>query len=167
MIRRWYVVQTQPCSEERARHHLANQGFSPYLPRYRRTISHAGRRESVLRPLFPGYLFVHMDPSACRWRSINGTRGVCRILTDGDLPQPVAREVVEEIMAREDSTGAVKLLSPSITRGDRIQLIEGPFADLAGLFEETRDDKRVVVLLSLLGRDVRIEASSSAVAPAA
>lgn len=167
MTHRWYVVQTQSRAEERARHHLANQGFAPYLPRYRRIRSHAGRRESVLRPLFPGYLFVRMDPATCRWRSINGTRGVCHVLTDGDLPQPIAREVIEEIMAREDSTGAIKLLPPSIVRGDRIQLIDGPFADFTGLFEEIRDENRVVILLSLLGRKVRIEASLAAVAPAA
>jgi transcriptional antiterminator RfaH len=167
MSYRWYVVQIQPHAEERARRHLVNQGFKVYLPRYHRTVRHARRSVSVLRPLFPGYLFVHIDPEVCQWRSINGTAGVCQILTDGIKPRPIAREVVEEIIAREDSTGAVKLPPPVLVRGQRLRLIDGPFADYTGIFEEARDQERVVLLLSLLGRDVRIEAASSALAPAA
>ncbi len=167
MSRRWYVVQIQPRAEERAHRHLVNQGFEVYLPCYQRTVRHARRSVNVLRPLFPGYLFVHIDPEICQWRSINGTAGVYQILTDGVRPRPIAREVVEEIMAREDSTGVVKLPPPVFVHGQRLRLLDGPLADYTGIFEETRDQERVILLLSLLGRDVRIEAASSALAPAA
>ena len=72
----WFAVRTQPRAEEKAVRHLVNQGFAAYLPRYRRRVRHARRNEIVLRPLFPGYLFVELDPARCRWRSINGTVGV-------------------------------------------------------------------------------------------
>lgn len=162
----WAVVQVQPRAEDKARHHLANQGFTPYLPRYRRRVRHARRTESVLRPLFPGYLFVRLDPAKSRWRSINGTVGVRRVLTDGDAPRRVPEHIIREIVAREDESGAIVLLPPSLARGQTVRIIDGPFADCDGLFQEMRDDQRVVLLFTLLGREVRTVVPIAAVAAA-
>ncbi len=166
MLESWFVVRTQVRAEEKAAHHLANQGFVPYLPRYRRRVRHARRDAMVLRPLFPGYLFVHLDPTQCRWRSINGTVGVREILCNGDSPLPVPTCIIDEIKAREDESGAVKLSAPRFVRGQAVRLLEGPLADLSGLFEEMRDENRVVLLVSLLGRKVRMQVPTAAVAAA-
>jgi len=155
----WFVVRTQPHPEEKAVRHLGNQGFSTYLPRYRRRVRHARRVVNALRPLFPGYLFVHLDRAEMRWRSINGTIGVRYVLTDGDVPRCVPDRIVEEIRAREDEGGAVKLLS-RLKRGQTVRLLHGPLAEVEGLFEEMRDDQRVVLLFSLLGREVRTVVSA-------
>jgi len=162
----WYVVRTQSRAEEKALRHLANQGFTAYLPRYSRRVRHARRNEIVLRPLFPGYLFIQLDPEQCRWRSINGTVGVHEILTSGDTPLPVPERIIAEIKAREDETGAVKLALPSFARGQVVRMLEGPLADVNGLFEEMRDENRVVLLVSLLGRKVRMQVPATAVAAA-
>jgi len=162
----WFVVRTRPRAEETAVRHLANQGFAAYLPRYRRRVRHARRSALLLRPLFPGYLFVHLDPARCRWRSINGTVGVQEILTHGDTPLRVADCIIDEIRAREDESGAVKLAPPSFVRGQAVRLLDGPLAELSGLFEEMRDDSRVVLLVSLLGRQVRMQVPAAAVAAA-
>lgn len=163
----WYVVRTQSCAEEKARRHLINQGFAAYLPRYRKRVRHARRSEYVLRPLFPGYLFVHLNPHQCRWRSINGTVGVRHILTDGNMPLFVPGRIIEEIKSREDESGAVKLLPPRFKPGQVVRLVDGPLADVDGLFEEVRDENRVVVLISLLGRKVRMQVPAGAVVAAA
>jgi transcriptional antiterminator RfaH len=109
----------------------------------------------ALRPLFPGYLFVRLDPAKSRWRSINGTMGVSHILTDGEVPKYLDEAIVAEIMSREDATGAVKFDRPAFLSGQPVRVTDGPFADLGGLFEEVRDHERVVLLISLLGRKVR------------
>ena len=162
----WFVVRTRARAEEKAMRHLANQGFAAYLPRYRRRVRHARASEIVLRPLFPGYLFVRLDPDRCRWRSINGTVGVQEILTRGDTPLRVAERIVEEIMAREDDTGAVRLAAPSFARGQVVRLLEGPLADVDGLFQEMRDENRAVLLVALLGRQVRMQVPAAAIAAA-
>ncbi len=159
----WFVVRTRVRTEEMAARHLANQGFTAYLPRYRRRVRHARRNEIVLRPLFPGYLFVQLDPQRCRWRSINGTFGVQSILTQGDALLAVADSIIAEIKAREDTDGTVKLSRASFAPGQVVRLIEGPLADLSGLFEEMRDENRVVLLVSLLGRQVRMQVPAAAV----
>lgn len=162
----WTVVQAQPRGEEKARKHLANQGFVPYLPRYRRPVRHARQIETVLRPLFPGYLFVRLDPVKTRWRSINGTVGVCRVLTDGGVPSRVPERIVREIIAREDENGTVSLLPPMFVRGEPVRIIEGPFADCGGLFQEILDDQRIVLLFTLLGREVRAVVPAITIVPA-
>ena len=86
---RWYAVYTQPHAETKALEHILRQGYSAYLPRYRAQISHARRRQTVLRPLFPRYLFAGIDRAAMPWRPILSTFGVTDIVRAGDEPVPV------------------------------------------------------------------------------
>jgi transcriptional antiterminator RfaH len=162
----WFVVRTQPRAEEKAMRHLSNQAFDAYLPRYERRIKHARQHKIVLRPLFPSYLFVHLDPDLCRWRSINGTVGVREILTDGGMPLRVHDRIIDEIRAREDETGAIKLVRPTFARGQVVKLLDGPLADVGALFEEMRDDNRAILLVSLLGRKVRMQVATEDIAAA-
>jgi transcriptional antiterminator RfaH len=155
----WFVAQTQPHAEEKAARHLGNQQFRAYLPRYRRRVRHARRVVDVLRPLFPGYIFVQLDRAEMRWHSINGTIGVRYVLTDGDMPRCVPDRVIDEIRSREDESGTVKLMA-QFKRGETVRLAHGPLADIDCLFQETRDDQRVVLLFSILGREVRTMVSA-------
>jgi transcriptional antiterminator RfaH len=161
----WFAVQTQPRAEERAKWHLENQNIITYLPLYRRPVRHARRVAIALRPLFPGYLFVHLDPEVCRWRSINGTVGVRQILTDGLVPLPLPDRVIDEIKARQDETGAVKLRA-TFKPGQTVRLVQGALANIDALFEEIRDEDRVILLVSLLGRKVRMQVPAEVVTAA-
>ena len=167
MCESWFVVQTQPHSEAKAKRHLVNQGFVTYLPVYQRRVRHARRSSIVMRPLFPGYLFVQLNPDLHHWRSINGTVGVRQILTDGNAPRHVPDRIVKEIVAREDESGAVKLSPPAFAPGQAVRVIDGAFAEVSGLFEEMRDENRAVLLISLLGRKVRVNVPAAGVTAAA
>jgi len=151
---KWYAVYAQAGKETFAASNLINQGFDVYLPRYRKVRRHARRVETVLAPLFPRYLFVHMDPLEQRWRSINGTFGVCYLLTDGAAPREVPEEIIDAMLAREDG-GIVPICPPSFRKGQRVQVTDGPFTELEGLFECVDDQQRVVLLLEFMGRCVR------------
>ena len=156
-MNRWYVVHTQPSGEDKAAFHLRNQGFEAYLPRYRRRIRHARREKIVLRPLFPRYLFVRLDLEKDQWRSINGSVGVSYIMCNGDEPLAVPQGVIEGIVQRESEDGAVSLAPQEFSRGERVFISEGPFAEYTGIFEEMTDDMRVILLLDLMGRKVRVK----------
>ena len=157
-MKSWFVVRTKTGVEERAAWHLNNQGFEAYLPRYRKQVRHARKTQTVLRPVFPGYLFVAMDMEQQRWRAINGTMGVISLVQFGDAPRPVANAMVDAIRARE-SGGAVNLAPEGLSKGDRVRVREGAFADYTALLEEVSDNKRAILLLSLMGREVRVTAS--------
>ena len=154
-MNRWYVVNTQTHQEGLADENLRRQGFYSWLPQFRRTRRHARRTDHVLAPLFPGYLFVKIDPAIERWRSINGTFGVVRLLCNGDTPLAVRDGLVEEIMRRRDGRGIVTLPPRPLAVSKAVRIATGPFADLEGLFQEMRGRDRVVLLFTLLGREVR------------
>lgn len=164
---RWYVVQTQSHAETKASWHLARQGFETYLPRYRKKRRHARRVETTQAALFPRYLFVAIDMMTQRWRSINSTIGVTRLVCAGDEPAKVPPQVIEALRAREDGDGLVVLPSlPRFNKGEKVRLLDGAFADCIGLFEEMKDCQRVSVLLELLGRKVRVLLEADAIAAA-
>jgi transcriptional antiterminator RfaH len=156
-MNKWCVVQTQRCMEDKAAYQLRSQDFRTFLPRYEKTRRHARRVETVLRPLFPGYLFVSIDPSVQQWRSINSTIGVTRLICVGDRPIPLPAKVIDEIMSRADAQGTVKLRPKKLSAGDRVHIIRGVFSEHEGLFEEHVDENRVILLLNLLGRKVRTQ----------
>jgi transcriptional antiterminator RfaH len=154
-MKRWYAVNTQPSREERADENLRRQGFESWLPRFRRMRKHARRVDHVLAPLFPGYLFVRLDRDIERWRSINGTFGVIRLLCNGEVPLAVPDGLVEEIMRRRDECGLVVLPPRCVAVGNTVKVALGGFAELEGLVEEMPRRDRVLLLLNLLGRQVR------------
>jgi transcriptional antiterminator RfaH len=163
-VNRWYVVHSQPHAEARAVQHLRNQGFEVYFPRYRRRRRHARRVETVLAPLFPRYIFVSMDIEACQWRSINSTIGVHYLICDGEIPVPVPHGVIEDIRCREGDDGVVMVAPTALRRGQMVRIVDGPFADLGGLFEEMVDEERVMLLLDILGRKVQVRIPIESVA---
>lgn len=164
---RWYVVQSQPHAEAKAVAHLNRQGFGTYLPRYLKRRRHARRVETVSASLFPRYLFVAVDVTAQRWRSIFSTAGVSRLVCNGDFPTPVPDGIIEALKAREDEGGFIRLdQRPKFRPGDTIRVLGGAFADCLGLYEGMKDGDRVSILLDLLGRKVRATVDADSVAAA-
>lgn len=156
MTAAWYAVRTQTNAEARAVAHLGNQGFAVYLPRYRKQRRHARRVETVLRPVFPGYVFVRLDIERQAWRAINGTFGVIGLVQFGMTPAPVPGGIVEALQAREDDAGAVQLAPEGLRAGECVRVREGAFEDCIGVLADVSDAQRVVLLLDLLGREVRV-----------
>jgi transcriptional antiterminator RfaH len=153
---RWFVAQTHPHCEAKASLHLGRQGFATYLPRYLKRRRHARRVEQIAATLFPGYLFVSIDVATQRWRSIESTIGVTRLICTGELPLPVPQPVIDAIREREDGLGLVRLLpQPRFTPGDNIRVIDGALYGCCGLYQGMSSRERVAVLLDLLGRKVR------------
>ena len=164
---RWYVVQTHPRAEQKAAAHLGRQGFEVYLPQYIKKRRHARRFDTVAAPLFPRYLFVAVDMAAQRWRSIQSTIGVARLVCNGEAPAPVAATVLAAIKEREDERGFIRLeRRPRFRLGDPVRVLDGVFAAHLGLFEGMTDSERVTILLELLGRKVRVLLDAGYVAAA-
>src|SRR5687767_14406317 len=153
----WYLAHTQPRAEAKASLNLRRQGFEIYLPRYLKQRRHARRVESVLAPLFPGYLFVAIDINTQRWLSIDSTFGVTRLVRDGDRPAAVPSAIITALKCREDAKGFVVLdQRPRFSPGDKVRVLEGAFRDCYGLYDGMSAGDRVAILLELLGRKVRV-----------
>jgi transcriptional antiterminator RfaH len=153
----WHVVQTHVHAEAKAQLHLGRQGFETYLPRYLKRRRHARRTETVAAPLYPSYLFVTFNPAIHRWRSIQSTVGVTRLVCNGDMPATMDDAIVNGLKGRENAQGFIELARrPQFAAGDQVRVREGVFSDCLGLFESMGDRERVAILLDLLGRKVRV-----------
>ena len=167
-MKRWYVVNTRPRFERVAQQHLRRQNFVVFLPEYQRRRSHARRVEIVAAPLFPNYLFVEMNVEEARWRAVSSTNGVSHLICAGDVPVALPIGVVEEIQSRRDQAGFV-VIRPSVpfSCGDAVKITAGPFAEQIGFYECSIDEDRVVLLLDMLGRELKVRIPLTGVEAAA
>lgn len=152
---RWYLAQLKPNGHQIAERNLDRQGFRYFLPMQEETRRRRGKFLTLLRPLFPGYIFIAFDPSLGLWRKINSTNGVARLVSFGKCPTPVPGELVDGLMARCDQVGKF-LPTSAMAPGDSVRIARGPFADFIATVEKLAPDNRVFVLLDLMGRKTRI-----------
>ena len=161
---RWYAVYTQARMEHWARSNLWERGHEVYLPIYRRQRRHARKTDWVSAPLFPRYLFVTANPKGPNRSSIMSAPGVINLETFGDRPATVPDTIIQEIRDRENEVGHVQLLDlKSLIVGEQVRIHSGIMTDHVGLFERCYDANRVVILLNLLGREVRVRAPSNSI----
>jgi transcriptional antiterminator RfaH len=146
----WYVAQTLHHREKIAELRLRAQGFRSFFPQFRRTVRHARKLREVVAPLFPGYIFVAFDIERDRWRSINGTIGVARLLTAQNRPAPVPPDVVQALIGAIDASGCV-VLGGDLRLGQAVRVVAGPFVGGLGVLERLDGKGRVRVLLNIMG----------------
>lgn len=163
---RWYVVHTRPYCETLAAVNLSRIGYPICYPYFHKVTRHARRTTKVLAPLFPRYLFVKFDVSRDRWRRINSTRGVVRLIVQGEMPQAVPTGIIEAILGHINDDGTIRTLS-LFEPGQIVRIENGPLADLVATFERCEPDGRARVLTELLGRIVSIVLSRETFATAA
>ncbi len=164
---RWYVVQTQVNGEARAAQNLTRKGYEVYFPRYLKRRRHARKIDLTAKPLFPRYMFVAVDMATQRWRSIQSTFGVARLVSNGEDPAMVPEGVVNALRSREGEDGFINLDNKvAFAPGDRVRVLAGAFMDSAGLFNALADRDRVSILLDLLGRKVRVLLDADMIAAA-
>jgi transcription antitermination factor NusG len=152
---RWFVAQTLCHREKLASIHLGAQGFRTFLPRFKKTVRHARSLREVIAPLFPGYIFVEIDPGRDRWRSINGTFGVMRLVSAHHCPIPVPAGVVENLLARVDELGLMRF-DRDLKPGQPVRVVAGPFTQLFGVLQRLDAKGRVEVLLNIMGRQAAV-----------
>lgn len=153
----WFVVQTHACSEDKAAFNLRRQGFEAFTPKYLKRRSHARKIEMVGAPLFPRYLFVKMSIITANWRAIKSTLGVSNLVCFGENPASVPDGLIETLMTSEDELGYIDLAGrrEKFKKGQGVEIVDGPMMDMTAVFDCMNDKDRVVVLLDILGRQVR------------
>jgi transcriptional antiterminator RfaH len=151
----WFLAQLKPNSAQIANKNLGRQGFRTFLPMEEETRQRNGKFVTANKPLFPGYIFVALDVTRGLWRSVNSTYGITRLVSFGKEPAPVPLDLVSQLMLRCDASG--KLLPPKILRpGDLVALTTGPFANFVAEVEKVAPDRRVWVLMELMGGQTRV-----------
>ncbi len=164
----WYAVCCKPRQEAIAEENLQRQGYRTYLPRIRNARHRHGQWVDVIEPLFPRYLFIRIDPALRSTAPVRSTRGAVGLVRFGGQPAIIPEEVIDTIVQRETpNTGLHENNRPLLCTGEPIRLVEGPLVGMEGIFTEEDGDKRVIVLMELLGKAHQIRVNRDWVTPAA
>lgn len=155
----WYAAQLKPNGLSLALRNLERQRFNTFVAMEIRTIRRGARFQTGRLPVFPGYLFVAVDPGSGRWRAVNSTTGVARLVSFGGAPVQVAPALIEALKLRYgvDEGDAEIEVAP----GDLVQIADGPFADFVARVEAISPERRVYLLIDLLGREARLSVEPS------
>lgn len=155
----WFLAQLKPNCASIADRNLKRQGFRTLLPLQEETHQRGGKFVTAVKPLFPGYIFVAFDVALGLWRSVNATYGVTRLVSFGKEPASVPTELVSQLMARCDADGKLIPATP-LKAGDQVTLTTGPFANFVGEVEKIAPDRRVFVLMEIMGGQKRVAVSA-------
>ena len=162
--RSWYLVHSKPRQEHTAKDHLERQGYSVYLPLARPRLVRKQRRISAMTPLFPRYLFIHLDNTSDNWSPIRSTRGVSTIVRFGYQPAQVPDALIQLLKSRENTDGFYDLPDADFRVGDGVRIDDGPMQGYEGIFLATSGEDRVLVLLNIMGREVKVKMDSHLIA---
>jgi len=159
----WYLVHTKPRQERRALENLERQGYPCYLPMF--PVQKIRRRKltTVDESLFPRYLFIQLDigPQGLDWGPIRSTMGVNRLVRFGVEAAKVDQRIIDFLREHESTFRAAP--AEHFTPGERLSVVDGPFAGLEAVFQITNGEKRVIVLIEMLSRPVQVAVAPGSV----
>lgn len=117
-----------------------------------------GKRVTVTKRLYPGYVLVHMVLNQRTQHVVNNIQGVIKFVGSGKKPQPLQEEEVNKILGVEveEEEGTREEIPFQV--GQVVEVMQGPFTDFSGTVQEIYPDKgKVKVQVSLFGRPTSVE----------
>lgn len=155
--RKWYVVRSKPRREQYAQGQLLRRGVETFLPRILEPLR--GHAEPVVGPLFPGYLFAHIDLLS-QYNSVIWSPGVRNFVAFGDVPVALDGAVVEFLQQRCGPEGVLRVVQ-TFHDGDLVRVTRGPLGGLVGIVQgHVSGQARVQVLMELLRRRTQVSVPS-------
>ena len=151
----WYVVHTKPRQENGAVKNLERQGFASYCPLTVQAKRLRQRWHSVLEPLFPRYLFVKLNIETDDFSPIRSTQGVIGLVRFGSEAASIPGTVVDAIRHKEQQLRSENSKYPCWQKGEQLEILDGPFSGLKGIFVKKESVERVILLLDILGQESR------------
>ena len=161
----WYVIHCYSGYENKVRHNLEqrietmgmkDRIFDVFIPMQEEIEVKDGKRRTVERHIFPGYVLVNMALTEESWYVVRNTPGVTGFVGMGNSPTPLRPEEVAQIVKRtEADSPTVKV---TFKQGERVRIIDGPFNDFRGVVAEIDMERsKVRVMVSFFGRETPVE----------
>jgi transcriptional antiterminator RfaH len=154
---RWYVIHTKPKQEVRAASNLRAWNVETFTPqiRERRYGQYPLKPTSVIKPLFPRYIFAKFDIDKM-YHKVYFTRGIHCLLCFGDGPVAIDDEVISLIQSQSGSDGFIQI-GEELKLGDRVMIKDGYLKNLVGIFDEkVKDNDRISILLTTISYQSRV-----------
>ncbi|MGV8049875.1 MAG: transcription termination/antitermination protein NusG [Anaerolineaceae bacterium] len=163
--RQWFVIHCYSGYENKVRKNLEqrietmnmkDKIFDVVIPTQEEIEVRDGRRRTVERHVFPGYVLVNMILEEESWFVVRNTPGVTGFVGMGDEPTPLRPEEVSQILRRmEDEAPTFKV---TYRPGDRVRIVDGPFNDFRGTVSEVNMERsKIRIMVNFFGRETPVE----------
>ncbi len=163
--RAWYVIHCYSGYENKVKYNLLqrietmqmqDQIFAVEVPTEDEIEVKEGKRRTVQRRIFPGYILVQMKMNDDSWYVVRNTPGVTGFVGMGTKPTPLRTEEVHGIMRRMEAEAPK--IKVTFRSGQKVRIIDGPFNDFMGIVDDIDIDRaKVRVLVSFFGRETPVE----------
>jgi transcriptional antiterminator NusG len=161
----WYVIHCYSGYENKVRHNLEqrietmgmkDKVFDVVVPTQEEIEVRDGKRRTVERHIFPGYVLVNMALSEESWFVVRNTPGVTGFVGMGNLPTPLRPEEVAQILKRMEAEAPTVKVTFKV--GERVRIVDGPFNDFRGVVAEIDMERtKARVMVSFFGRETPVE----------
>lgn len=164
----WYVIHSYSGYENKVKvnletriksMHMENRIFEVHIPMEDVVEIKGGKKVTVPRKVFPGYILVRMRLDDDSWYAVRNTPGVTGFVGGNQKPTPLSRREVERFLGvQKEEEKAKPRFKPDWEVGEQVRVVTGPFADFNGVIEDINiDQQKVRVLVNIFGRDTPIE----------
>jgi transcriptional antiterminator NusG len=163
--RAWYVVHCYSGQENKVRHNLEQRiesmdmkGFiyDVVVPTEEEIEVKEGKRRTVERRVFPGYVLVNMLLTEESWYVVRNTPGVTGFVGMGNDPTPLRPDEVSQIIKRMEADAP--RIKVTFKPDERVRIVDGPFNDFHGVVDEIDMDRaKVRVMVNFFGRETPVE----------
>jgi transcriptional antiterminator NusG len=163
--RSWYVVHCYSGYENKVRYNLEqridtmgmkDKIFDVVVPTEEEIEVREGKRRTVERRVFPGYILVNMILSEESWYVVRNTPGVTGFVGMGNNPTPLRPEEVSQIIKRMEAEAP--RIKVTFKPNERVRIVDGPFNDFRGTVSEIDMERaKVRVMVNFFGRETPVE----------
>jgi len=163
--RAWYVIHCYSGYENKVRHNLEQRIetmgmkdsiFDVVIPTQEEIEVRDGKRRSIERHVFPGYVLVNMKMSEESWYVVRNTPGVTGFVGMGNDPSPLPPQEVAQILKRMEADAPT--IKVTYKAGEQVRIIDGPFNDFHGTVDEIDMDRsKVRIMVNFFGRSTPVE----------
>lgn len=151
----WYLIYTRPRHERRVCRRLSEMGIGLYLPVRKILKTWCDRKQLIEEPLFPSYIFIYLENIQNYYESL-GIDGVCQYVRFGNEIASVSETVINNIRLILEKGGDIEISTGHIQPGQHLLIRKGPLSGLSCEVIEFRGDRKILVRVSLLQRNLII-----------
>ena len=163
--KKWYIIHTYAGFEESVAENLKkriasfaveNKIFNVLIPKEQKITIQNGKRKTIAKKMYPGYVFVQMIISDEIWYIVKNTPNVTGFLGTGATPNPITETQVQEILSKTELKEPTYQFKLKID--DLVQIIDDPFKGSIGKVSEINKEKgKIKMLINMFGRDTPVE----------
>ena len=157
---RWFVAHTKPRREKKLAEYCRRHDIAVTLPCYDSAHKYRGKTVVFQKPLFPGYVFLHLEP--LQKAPVRQNDHVAKLLEVFD--QEVFQRQLQDILLALESDLEVRL-APTIGEGMRVRIKSGPLQGLEGWVERRQGLTTILLRLDFINRAAAVKIDADQLTP--